>query len=151
MKKETIKNGAFSFAISAFAGMMINLILDLIVNGTGAVDFCSISPDFRALFPTTAIAAYINILLYGLIGATFSVSTLVFELERISFLIQSIVYFLITATVCLLITMVLWQLQRYPQALIITLAGYAVTHIIMFTIQYRNLKKDIREINTELS
>ena len=116
----------------------------------GYTDFCSISPDFLAHFPTTAMAVYVNLLLYGVIGATFSMMTFVYDLEKIGFAFQSIIYFVVTSTVCILITTLLWQLHRYPAALISTLSGYAVTHIIMFTVNYRRLKNDINEINIAL-
>ena len=150
MLKETLKKGAVSFALSAFCGLIINLIIDIVINTTGHTGFCSISPDFLALFPTTAMAAYINLLLYGVIGATFSMMTFVYDLEKIGFAFQSIIYFVVTSTVCILITTLLWQLHRYPAAMISTLAGYAVTHVIMFTVSYRKLKNDIQEINTQL-
>ena len=150
MVKDIIKKGLVSFAISAFAGLFVNLLIDLIVNGCITDGFCSISPDFRALFPTDIIACYVNLILYGLIGATFAMMTFIYSIDRIGFVLQSILYFIITGGVCLLITMILWQLQRYPQALILTLAGYAGTHIIMILIEYRTLKRDIREINSEL-
>ena len=151
MIKDTLKKGAISFAISSFAGLLVNLIIDLIVNASGSSGFCSISPAFAEHFPTTAMAAYANILLYGVIGATFAMMTVIYEFERIGFVIQSIIYFLVTGTVCILITILLWQLQKNPGALISTLIGYAVTHVIMITIQYKTLKRDIKDINTSLS
>jgi hypothetical protein len=151
MIKETLKKGAKSFAIGSFSGLIVNLIIDLIVNAFGPKGFCSISPYFAEHFPTTAMAAYVNILLYGVIGATFAMMTVIYEFERIGFVIQSIIYFLVTGTVCILITILLWQLQKHPMALIFSLIGYAVTHVIMITIEYNTLKKDIKEINTSLS
>ncbi|MBQ1848918.1 MAG: DUF3021 family protein [Lachnospiraceae bacterium] len=150
MLKETFERAAISFAIGSFAGLIVNFIIDIIAGALGAEGFCSISPDFQALFPTTAMAAYANVLLYGCISASFAAMTFVYEIERIGFLIQSIIYFAVTSTVCLLITMLLWQLQRYPAALFGTLAGYAVTHVIMITMAYKKLRKDVREINQEL-
>ncbi len=147
---EYIKRGFISFSISAFAGLVVNLLIDSIANANGAAGFISMSPDYRALFPTAAIAAYVNVLLYGVIGFTFSVMSFIFDVERLSFLLQSVIYFIVTAAVCVGITTVLWQLQKYPAAFISTLAGYAVTHAIMFVIAYRKLKADIKEIN-ELS
>ena len=150
MIKDILKRGALSFAISSFAGLIINLLIDLIANLVGAKDFCSISPDFRAFFPTTALAVYVNILLYGLIGATFAMMTFVYELEKIGFVIQSIIYCIVTGTVCMLITVLLWQLQRHSEAFISTCIGYLAAHVIMIVIQYHALKKDISAINTEL-
>ena len=82
MIKEYLKRGALSFAIASFSGLLVNFIIDIIVNALGYKDFCSISPYFLALFPTTALAAYTNVLLYGLIGATFAVSTIVYEMGQ---------------------------------------------------------------------
>ena len=148
--KEYLKRGMISFTISMLAGLIINLLIDSIVTAGGHQGFISMSPDFLALFPTPAVAAYVNVLLYGVIGFTFSVMTFVYDLEKISFLAQSIIYFAVTAVVCLAITMLLWQLQKYPSTFIGTLAGYAVTHGIIFALAFRRLKKDIGEIN-ELS
>ena len=150
MIKEMLKRGAISFAISSFAGLIINMLIDLIANAAGAQDFCSISPNFRALFPTTALAAYVNILLYGLIGATFAMMTFIYELEWIGFVVQSIIYCLVTGSVYMLITILLWQLQRHPEAFISTCLGYLAAHMIMIVAEYRELKKDISVINTEL-
>ena len=150
MIKQAIKNGAISFAIGSFSGLLVNLLIDIMANALGAEDFCSISPNFQALFPTSAMAAYVNVLLYGCISASFSFMTFIYDVERIGFLIQSIIYFLVTSTICLFITMLLWQLQRYPAALLGTLAGYLITHVIMITMAYRRLRSDIREINPEL-
>ena len=145
--KEYLKRGLISFAISSFAGLLINLLIDLIVNSRGGAGFMSMSPAYHSLFPTPVIAAYINVLLYGLIGFVFSFMTCLYEIEKISFLVQSILYFVITSGVCISVTTLLWQLQKYPAAFLCTLAGYAMTHVIMFVLSYTKLKKDIREIN----
>ena len=148
--KTTLKRGAVSFSISAIIGLLINLIVDICVNAAGNDGFMSMSPEARALFPTPVIAAYVNVLLYGAIGATFAMMTFLFEIDRLGFVIQSILYFLLTSIVLVGITILLWQLHKHPQALVPTIAGYAVTYFIMFTVEYKELKKNIREINEEL-
>ena len=148
--KEVLKRGFTSFALSSFAGLIVNLIIDLIMNARGMTGFSSMSPDYVALFPSVTIAAYVNILLYGVIGATFALCAYIYEIEKIGFIIQSIIYFIITSSVCVGITILLWQLHKYPSAFISTLAGYLATHVIMMVIEYRKLKADIKVIN-ELS
>ncbi len=148
--KEILKRGLTSFALSAFAGLILNLIIDIIMSAVLKTGFHSMSPDYVALFPSVTIAAYVNVLLYGVIGATFALSAYIYEVERIGFIIQSIIYFIITSSVCIGITILLWQLHKYPSAFISTLAGYLATHIIMIVIEYRKLKADIKVIN-ELS
>ncbi|MBR3643828.1 MAG: DUF3021 family protein, partial [Parasporobacterium sp.] len=142
--KEIFRRGAVSFAISSMAGLIVNLLIDIIVNSTGGTGFLSIAPAFLALFPTPVAAAYVNILLYGVIGASFSMMTFIFECSRIGYLIQGLIYFTVTALVCMGITILLWQLHRYPAAFISTLAGYGVTYLIMGMVRFRQLKADIR-------
>ena len=64
MIKEVVKRCAISFVISAVCGLVVNLVIDLIANAVGANadgGFISMSPEFRKLFATPVIAAYINI------------------------------------------------------------------------------------------
>lgn len=147
MIKEYLNRIFISFSVSAFMGVLINLIIDAVANATGNAGFISMSPQYVALFPTPVIAAYCNVLIYGIIGAVFSGATIIYEVERIGFVIQSLIYFLITASASMGITVVLWQLHRYPAAFISTMAGYLATHIIMITIEYRKVKADIKAIN----
>ena len=154
MIKEVVKRCAISFVISAVCGLVVNLVIDLIANAVGANaegGFISMSPEFRKLFATPVIAAYINILLYGVIGATFSGMSFIFECPKIGYVVQSLIYFVSTAAVWIMITIILWQLHRYPQALIATIAGYAGTYLIMGIVTYKNLKSDINKINTAIS
>ncbi len=150
MLKMILKRGIISFAISSFAGLFINLMIDLIASACGAKSFISMPPDYVAMFPNVAIAAYVNILLYGLIGLAYSAMTFIFEINRIGFVIQYCIYFVGTSIVLSIITLLIWKLYRYPQALICTLAGYAVSFAIMGVVQYKALKADIKKINEEL-
>ena len=145
--KEILKRGMMSFAISAFCGLIINLLIDVIVNLNGVKGFVSMSAQYVALFPTTAMAAYVNILIYGMIGFVFAAMTFIYDVERLGFLFQSIIYFIVTESLCVAVTIFLWQLHHYPSAFIGTLMGYAVSHIIIFISAYRTLRKDVKEIN----
>ena len=94
--KETLKKGFISFAISAICGLIVNLVIDIVVNACGVKGFVSMSDQYVAMFPTTAMAAYVNILVYGLIGFVFATMTFIYEVERLGFLFQSIIYFIVT-------------------------------------------------------
>ena len=76
--------------------------------------------------------------------------TFIFDIDRLGFVIQNILYFLMTGVVLTVITVFVWKLHRYPQALIPTLTGYGVTFLIIGINQYRTLTKDIKDINREL-
>ena len=148
--KTVIKRIMFSFTSSCFCGLLVNLIIDLSVNFSSEEAFTSVSPAFLNYFPTDVTAAYVNILLYGLIGATFGGLTFIYECDRIGFVVQNIIYFLGTSIVWVFVSVVLWQLQRYPSALISTLAGYAVTYVLITVFMYRNMKKSVQQVNSLL-
>ncbi|MBO6159198.1 MAG: DUF3021 family protein [Firmicutes bacterium] len=137
-----------SFTISAFCGLLINLLIDVIVNLNGVKGFVSMSYLYVKIFPTEAMAAYVNILIYGMIGFVFAAMTFIYDMERLGFLFQSILYFVVTGGFSVAVTVFLWQLHHYPSAFIGTLTGYLMTHIIIFIVEYRTLRKDVKEINT---
>lgn len=138
----------FSFAVSAVCGAITNLFIELIVRMvTGEKDFLPLSPEFVARFPSESIAVEINILLYGVIGIAFSAAAIIYEKDRIGFIVQNILYFVVTSMVWIPIVMLVWQLHKYPQALISTLCGFVGTYIVMSFVGYRITKKNIEEIN----
>jgi len=146
--KMLVKRISISFAISSFIGLIVNLFIDMGVNTFSNIEnFVSIPPAFVELFPTMVMAAYGNVLIYGVIGAVFAAMTFVFELDRIGFLLQYLIYFAATSAVLAFITLCLWKLQNIPMALVSTLIGYGLTFLIMGLVQYKAVKRDICEIN----
>lgn len=148
--KECLRRTGVSFAISALAGLLVNLIIDVIANLAGQTGFAAMSPAFAAMFKTPVMAAYVNVLLYGAIGAVFAAMTIIFEARKIGVILQWIIYFLVTSALCTTITIFLWQLHRYPMALVCTIFGYGITYFIMGVVQYRRLKADIKTINEKV-
>ena len=145
--KTVLKRASFSFVISALVGLFINLLIDVIFNQAGKEGFISMSPAFIELFDTPVMAAYVNVILYGVIGAQFAAMTVIFDSRRIGVIVQWILYFCVTSAICIVITIFLWQLHKYPMALVCTFLGYGLTYLIMGIVQYRKLKEDIKVIN----
>lgn len=143
-----LKRCTFSFMMSAMCGLIINMLIEIIVRMvTGMDDFIPISPEYLAMFPSESIAIEVHVLLYGVIGAAFSGMMFVFEYDKLGFVMQNILYFLLTGIIWLPIITIIWQLQRYPSALICTLLGFAVTYVIMSIVGYKITKKDVEQIN----
>ena len=146
--KKIIKRCGFSFMISAFISMIVNMSIELMVQLlTKNMTFSPLSPEFRAMFVTESMAVYANALLYGLIGMTFAGCAAIYEIERIGYILQNLLYYLCTACVWLPIVMLMWQLWRYPNALLSTFAGFAVTYLIMTFVGYKSKKQEIADIN----
>ena len=147
MKKIMIRCG-FSFMISSFVSMIVNMLIELIVQViTKDTTFSPLSPEFRALFATESMAVYANSLLYGLIGAAFAGCAMLYEMERIGYILQNVLFFVLTSCVWLPVVMFVWQLWRYPFALLYTFLGFAVTYMIMTIVGYKSKKQEIADIN----
>lgn len=149
--KKIIIRCSISFMISAFCSMVINMLIELIVQLiTRDFTFSPLSLEFRAFFATESMAVYVNALLYGLIGATFSGCVVIYEQERIGYILQNLLYYMGTACVWGPIVMFMWQLWRYPSALVSTFVGFLMTYLIMTMVGYRIKKKEIADINQML-
>ncbi len=146
--KLMIKRCGESFGISAICGLLVNMLIEIIVRFvTRDESFVPLAPEFVAFFPSETIAMEVNILLYGVIGAAFSVAARVYEQERLGYVWQNLIYFLLTSIVWIPIVILIWQLQKYPEALISALAGFAGTYVIMSIVGYRITKNDVDRIN----
>ena len=147
MKKIMVRCG-FSFMISAFISMVVNMLIELIGQLiTKDATFNPLSQEFRAVFATESMAVYVNALIYGLIGATFAGFSVIYEMERVGYILQNLLYYICTACVWVPIVMLMWQLWRYPSALISTFAGFVITYFIMTIVGYRIKKQEIADIN----
>lgn len=146
-----LKRCGISFMISSLCGLIVNMLIEIIVKEiTGDEAFSPLTPEFRALFSSDSIAIYVNILLYGVIGLTFSVFSFIYEIERLGYIVQNILYYIATGMIWVPIIVSMWQLQRYPQTLISTFSGFVVTYIIMTIVGYKIKRREIDRINLVL-
>lgn len=140
-----------SFIYSAFIGMLVNLLIEIIVRAFSGINYSPVTPEFIALFPSASIAYSVDALLYGTIGLTYAFMMFIFGFDRIGFVIQSIIYYITTGIVCIPIIIFIWHLDKYPSALISTIIGFIVTDIIMTVISYNVTKKNIASINAAIT
>lgn len=151
MKKELIKRICFGFACSSAISTIIYLILNIIIGQiAGVKEFSSISQAYVALFPNKEMALYTDVILHGILGAAFSGMTIIYENNKIGFIMQNVIYFFGTMIFWLPIIMLIWQLYKIIPALISTICGFAVTYVIVSTIAYKEAKKNIEQINKAL-
>ena len=148
MSKLILKRGAMSFCISAICGLIVNLVIELAAGSAAEItESFPLSPEFAGVFPSLTIAMEINILLYGVIGAAFSMATFIYEKDRIGFVIQNLLYVLMTGAIWIPIVAFIWQLPKYPQAFFSTLGGFFGTYLIMTFVGYRITKREVEGIN----
>lgn len=147
-----IKKISFSFSISCCCGLVVYMLIELVGNVILSLKgFSGMTPEYLALFPSETLALGVAVLLHGVIGATFAAATFIYEKIEIGFLLQNVIYFILTGIVWIPIICFVWQLYRYPSALISTIGGFVLTYVVMSIVGYNITKKEVAEINVRLA
>lgn len=139
---------------SALACMLINQLVGVVRSmATGDGRYSPVTPAFAARFESGATAVIVQLLLIGLVGATFAACSVIFEIERWSFLKQGLIHLAITSGVGIPICLYCWFPQSRAGALILTaswLGTYAATWLsqyLIYRFRIRSLNKRIKEVN----
>ena len=141
------KNCAKSFIYSAFFGIVCQWLIELILKGILRIDYSPVTPEFLAMFPSIGIALGTDMILYGLIGLAFCFFMFIYDINRIGFVVQNLIYYLATSLIWMPIVIFIWQIWRYPKALFGVILGFFVTYIVMTIVAYRITKGDVESIN----
>lgn len=147
-----IKNATFSFMISSFCGLVVYLLIEYLVCVViGVEGFTALTPEYLAKFPSDTLALGVAVLSHGLIGAVFAAAASVYEKAEIGFILQNVIYVLLTGMVWIPIICFVWQLYRYPAALFSTIGGFVLTYAVMSVIGYHITKREVEQINAKLA
>jgi len=134
------------FIIGAILGQVVQFFISL---GIAQESYVWVVPEFRALFTSESIAIMTQVLLTGLIGLTFALAALFFEIARWGMLKQYIVHFFVTAIIWIPIVMILWMPKTMTN-IISVLASFFGTYVVTWLLQYKLSKRDIEQINAML-
>lgn len=107
-------------------------------------------PEYSSQYSSEAEALLVQLLLIGCMSAALGGFTVIMEIERLSLLVQTGIYYFASLVVWLWIGNKCWCIFKYPQALLSTLLSYTVSYIICWTVIHRNCKKNIQEINQRI-
>ena len=147
-----IKRACFSFIISSFFGLVVYILIEFLVGVViGVEGFTALTPEYLAKFPSETLALGVAVLFHGLIGAAFAAAGSIYEKVEIGFILQNVIYVLLTGIVWIPIICFVWQLYRYPEAFCSTIGGFVLTYAVMSVFGYNITKKEVEQINARLA
>ena len=114
-------------------------------------DYVPLLPEFISRFDNATEAFAVQLILIGLSSASLGAGTVIMEMERLSLLTQSLIYFLITCFVWVLVGCYCWGFHKYPLTKLGLGSSYIISYAICWIIQYRLCKKSIEEINRKIN
>ena len=143
MWKKSLTRGALGFCISAAAIVVSGLITGL----CGAEHTCM--PAFIERVGSEITAVYLQTFLMSLIGFAFGASSVLFEMERWSFLKQGAAHLTITAAVWILMELICFSPITPPVVLAFGLSA-AGTYAVTWSIQYFLWRRQVRQLNEQI-
>ncbi len=146
MHKDILIRIVGGFVIGVTLGLLVQFFVAMGIEQEG---YAWVVPEFQAFFPSEAMAIIAQILLTGLIGITFALAALLFEIARWGMLKQYIVHFAVTAIVWIPIVMTLWMPKTMANMFSL-LASFLGTYVMTWLLQYKFSKRDIGQINAML-
>ena len=132
------------FVIGVVIGQFVQVIISI-----GQDTYVPVMDHFLAWFTSTTVAVIVQTILTGMIGITFALSSLLFDIARWSLLKQYIVHFVITSLVWIPIVMLLW-IPKSSIGTVIMIISYFSSYVITWISQYFISKKDIQQINATI-
>lgn len=148
MFKEIIKRGLLGFIIGVFIGQTI-LIINSLIAGNGI--YYAVNPFFIDKEGPQLTLVIIQYFLTGVIGATFSSCSIIFQNDKWSLLKQTIIHFLITSIVMFTCGAICHWFELNAKSAILWFAVYLFYYILFwlgFTIYY---KIQIKKMNKNLT
>lgn len=147
MIKNALFRGLNSFMYSVGITLVILCLFLCCIEG----DYVPLLPEFVSRFDNTAEAFAVQLVLIGISSASLGAGSVVMEMERLSLLTQSLIYFMITGFVWGLVGCYCWGLHKYPLTMFGVGISYMVSYTISWIIQYRICKKSVEEINRKIT
>ena len=83
-------------------------------------------------------------------SAALAAGTAIFELERLSLVAQSIIYFIVSSAVWIPVGCFCWGLNKYAVTVVSMSISYLFSYVICWVISYKSNKKNIQQINERL-
>lgn len=143
-----IKNVLFRMVNSFLYAIGITTVVYFFI--TSGRDLIPMLPEYTEKFPNDVRALVVQLILVGCMSAVLAGGTVIMELEKISLVAQSIIYFVIAAAVWFFVGCYCWNINKYPKAFVSTTASFIVSYVICWVIQYRICKKAVADINNKL-
>lgn len=143
MLRKLLSRVAGGFAFGILMGQIVQISISLKL---GRGEFMPVTPHFAAFFESETIAVIIQLVLTGVIGVTFAISGMIFDIAKWGLLKQYVVHFFVTALVWVPVVMVCWMPRTLTNIFIFCIS-FIGTYFITWILQFVISKKDIQMIN----
>jgi len=147
MLKKAILRGLLGFPLGIAMGYIITILISLV---TGGGSYHPVAPELIEEFGNEINAVVFQTILCGILGSSFSASSIIWELEQWSIAKQTGVFLLITSCVMLPIAYFAYWMERTLLGFVLYYAVFLAVFFIIWLIQYTIWRIKIRDINRKV-
>ena len=136
--------------VSAPICMLINQLVGIFIslsNDDGR--YSPVTPAFGARFESATTAVIVQLLLIGLVGATFAAYSVIFENERWSFLKQGLIHLAVTSVVSIPVCLYCWLPESPAGALTLSLC-WLLSYVAVWLSQYLVYLHRVRALDAKI-
>lgn len=145
--KKIISRMVNGLLICEFVLLVISLVMSYFFTDG---DFSIANPMLIENSNSVFSASFLSICLVGLLGLVFGFASVVWEEEKLSILVRTILHFLLTASTMIFVGYKLYWFQKSFLSLSIFLAIYFLIYLGIWFIEYAIYKRDISRLNAKI-
>ena len=146
-KKEMLRRGLHGIPQGLAIGYVISIIASIMM---GDGDFYLASGALIEQFGSEIAAVIIQAIFSAIVGSTFGVISVIWEIDEWSIFKQTGIYFTISSLIFLPISYYLQWMHRSLQGFVIYFAVFLFIFIVTWLVQYFVWRKRISQINERL-
>lgn len=147
MKKQAVMRGLLGFPLGIAIGYIITIAISCCFAG-GYYSPCV--PSLIAVVGSEINAVILQMLLSGLLGASFAACSVIWEMENWSIVKQSLIYFIITGCTMLPVAYFANWMEHSLAGFLYYFAVFAGIFVIVWISQYITYKIKLKKINEKL-
>lgn len=147
MKKKILQRGLFGFPLGISLGYAITIIISL---STGLDTFSPCVPSLTQSMGNENYAVLLQAILSGLLGSTFAMSSLIWEIESWGIAKQTGIYFAITSLAMMPIAYLANWMEHSVTGFLVYFGIFVVIFIVIWVIQYIIWQIKIKRLNDKI-
>lgn len=147
MKKQIIDKGLSGFFIGIAIGFIITIIISCFVNDG---HYYPVTLELMNSMKNELNALILQTILCGIMGSSFAIASLIWEIESWSIFKQTAIYFSISCLIMFPIAYITNWMKHDIVGILSYISIFIIIFIIVWLIQYIILHKKIKQMNKHL-
>jgi len=147
MKKKVIIRGLLGVPLGIALCFVVMIVISLVM---GSGYFVAVVPEMAEMFSNELNAVMFNVMIYAILGCSFSAATVIWEMEDWNIAKQTLTHFIITAVTMMPVAWFGHWMERTFIGFVIYFIVFVAIFAAIWLIQYFIWRNKINQLNKKL-